>query len=193
MFRAIGKVLQSFRGASSEKKPRLFDRSFSPSDHALRPTLDARYAEMREAMASGRREPIAALLTPYFISIDVRGKESNADEMIGSVLKLDINREKRTATTTLANIEESNGIARVLQHYAMTTTAQVGPAKPKELQTMSADTWVRSDGTWLLAKTQTLEVEATSGAGLNTTPRQSRRPDRRRALRFLLPLGCGST
>lgn len=164
LFGTLGKLLQSLGISKVEKKPRLFEREFAPANHALRPALDARYAEMRMAMASGRREPIAALLTPRFVSINVRGKESNADEMIDSVLKLDIDREKRTATTTLVNIEESNGIARVLQHYAMTTT-QVGPAIPKKLQTLSADAWVYSNGTWLLAKTQTLEVEAISGTG----------------------------
>ncbi len=167
MFRAIGNVLKSFRG-SSESKRGLFDRSFTPSDHVLRPTLDARYAQMREAMASGRREPIAALLTSHFVSIGVRGKESNADEMIDLVCSLDIDRGKRTATTTLVNIEESNGIARVLQHYAMTTTAQVGPLMPKDLQTLSADTWVFTDGIWLLTKTQTLELESISGAGAHS-------------------------
>jgi len=174
-------MLPRFRGGLSEKKPRLFERSFAPSGHALRPTLDARYAEMRVAMASGRREPIAALLTPYFISINVRGNESSADEMIDSVLRLDIDREKRTATTTLVNIEENNGIARVLQHYAMTTTARVGPAMPKELQTLSTDTWVYSDGAWLLAKTQTLEVEAVSEAGAHryTKAATSTRPPSR--------------
>lgn len=181
MFRAIADVLRSFSRASSEKERRLFERSFTPSDHPLRPTFDARYSAMREAMASGRREPIAALLTPYFVSINVRGKESNADEMIDSVLRLDIDRQKRTATTTLVNIEASSGVARVLQHYAMTTTARVGPAMPKELQTLSADTWVHSDVTWLLARTQTLEVEAISGTGAHqyTKAKPSNKPPSR--------------
>jgi hypothetical protein len=88
--------------------------------------------------------------------------------VIESVLKLSIDRSKRSATTTLARIEESHGVARVLQHYAMTTTADVGPATPKEVQTLSSDTWVNQRGTWLLAKTETLEVESISGAGTHS-------------------------
>jgi hypothetical protein len=85
--------------------------------------------------------------------------------MIDSVLRLDIDRSKRVATTTLVAIEESGGIARVLQHYAMTATAGVGPAIPRKLQTLSSDTWVDVAGAWLLAKTQTLEVESVSAIG----------------------------
>jgi len=156
--------LQAF-GIGKPRKPRLSERRFTPIEHPLRSTLDARYLDMRAAMASGRREPIAAILTPFFLSVDAFGRESDADDMIDSVLKLQIDREKRTATTTLVSIEENNGVARVLQHYAMTTTAQVGPMMPKALQTLSADTWVCSEGTWLLTKTRTLELEAITGAG----------------------------
>jgi hypothetical protein len=53
----------------------------------------------------------------------------------------------------------------VLQHYAMTTTAGVGPAIPKKLQTLSSDTWAKFEGAWLLAKTQTLEIESVSAIG----------------------------
>jgi hypothetical protein len=155
-------------GIGGPKEPRLFDRHFAAADHPLRSILDDRYAAMRAAMASGQREPIATLLAPHFISVDVRGKESRGDQMIDSVLRLEIDRSKRIATTTLVTIEESSGVTRVLQHYAMAATAGVGPAIPRKLQTLSSDTWVDVAGTWLLAKTQTLEVESISATGAHS-------------------------
>jgi hypothetical protein len=158
-------ILNRFICAPQQKRPSLFERDFPPTDHPLRSALDARYAAMRDAMASGQRDAIAALLTSEFVSVNVRGIQTTAVEMIKLVLSLHIDRSKRTATTKLVGIEESAGVARVLQHYAMTTTENVGPAMPKNLQTLSEDTWVNSDGTWLLAKTLTLEVESISGIG----------------------------
>ncbi|HET9341928.1 MAG TPA: hypothetical protein VFO25_03285 [Candidatus Eremiobacteraceae bacterium] len=122
---------------------------------------------MRDAMASGQREAISDLLTPAFVSVDVRGKESTGEQMIDLVLRLNVDRSKRIAKTTLVSIEEASGVARVLQHYDMTTTANVGPLMPKKLQALSADTWVNCDGTWLSARTQTLEVESISGSGVH--------------------------
>jgi hypothetical protein len=39
---------------------------------------------------------------------------------------------------------------------------------PKKAQTLSTDTWVDYHGTWLLAKTETLEVESISGIGAHS-------------------------
>ncbi|HET9029644.1 MAG TPA: nuclear transport factor 2 family protein [Candidatus Aquilonibacter sp.] len=120
---------------------------------------------MRAAMASGSRDAIAGLLTDHFVSIDVQGNESTSDDMIDSVLKPDIDRSRREVATTLTSLEESNGVARVMQHYAMTTTAVVSPTTPKKLQTLSGDTWLLTDGEWRLAKTQTFEMELVAGSG----------------------------
>lgn len=136
-----------------------------PVDHPLRSELDQRYLDMRAAMASGSRERISAILTDHFVSIDIHGNESAADAMIDSVIKLDIDRHKCHVVTTIVSLEESNGVARASQHYAMTTTAEVAADQPKKLQTLSADTWLRCDDTWHLAKTQTLEMELIAGSG----------------------------
>ncbi len=164
MIAALAALLRRL-GIGAPKEPRLFERRFDPVDHPLRPILDERYAAMRAAIESGDRESMAALLAPHFTSVDVMGKESTGDQMIDSVLRLHIDYSKRIATTTLAAIEESSGVARVLQHYAMTATADAGPAIPSKLQTLSSDTWVDVAGNWLLAKTQTLEVESVSATG----------------------------
>src|SRR5579863_3522202 len=97
----------------------LFERSFEPTDHPLRATLDDRYTALREAMSRRDRDAIASLLTPDFVSVDVRGKAVRSSEMIDSVLALNIDRSKRTAVTTLVDINEHDGLAIALQHYRM--------------------------------------------------------------------------
>jgi len=118
-------------------------------------------------MASGQRQPIAAFLADHFVSVDVKGSESSAAAMMDSVLKLDIDRSQRDVTTTIVSLEESNGVARVVQHYAMMMNGNVAPGAPKKLQTLSADVWLQSGGEWRFAKTQTLEVEVLNGVGLH--------------------------
>lgn len=148
-----------------EREPRLFDRTFGPANHPLRPTLDQRYLEMRAAMASGDADDIAALLAPGFASVDIRGNETTADQMIASVLKLDIDRSKRQVATTLSTVEAHHDIAHVLQHYSMTSSPDAPKSMPRQLQTLSADTWRLSNGTWLLSKTKTLELQVIDGFG----------------------------
>jgi hypothetical protein len=159
----IDGLLSVFR--RKPKEPHLFDRAFSPCDHPLRPTLEERYLDLRAAMASGEASEISAILAPGFASVDVRGKEIGADQMIAAVLNLDIDRSKRQVATTIVNVEAHYDMARVLQHYSMMSPPDAPKSMPRKLQTLSADTWRQVDGKWLLSKTRTLEVEVIDAAG----------------------------
>jgi hypothetical protein len=113
----IGGLLRRLGFGTTPREARMFDRHFAPVDHPLWSTLDERYTAMRVAMASGQREAIASLLAPQFVSVDVRGNESTSDQIIDSVLRLNIDRSKLAAVTTLIDIEE----ARVSQQCYSTT------------------------------------------------------------------------
>jgi len=143
----------------------LSERSFVPSNHPLRATLDDRYLAMRAAMAAEDGAAVAAILTDDFVSIDVKGKRTTAREMINQVLHLNIDRSKRTVATTLVEISTNPGIATVLQHYSMTTTGNALQTMPTMVQSFSTDTWREVDGTWRLARTETRETEAVFGTG----------------------------
>jgi hypothetical protein len=164
-----GVVENPLANREPERRPegerRLFERTFNPVDHPLRPTLDQRYLDMRSAMASGKADPIAAMLAPGFKSINLQGQEQSAYAMIESVLRLKIDRTRRTANTTLVELEQTGGKVSVLQHYSMTIAGDVAPSFPKQLQTLSIDRWTRSGDTWLLEVTQTREVESITGSG----------------------------
>jgi ketosteroid isomerase-like protein len=157
-----------FRFLRSEQRPKrvlLSERVFAPCEHELRPILDERYLAMRAAMASGSVDEIAALLTPDFVSINIDGASVSAKQMIDSVRKLSIDRSKRTAVTTLVDIQALGTEAKVLQHYSMTSHADAPPSMPKYVQALSLDTWENAGGTWLHKRTETLETEVLSSTG----------------------------
>jgi hypothetical protein len=89
----------------------------------------------------GTPAAIAGLLATGFVSVDVRGKVVDGHEMIASALALDIDRSKRSAVTTLVRIDESDGLALVLQHYSMESAPDAPKSMPRKLQTFSRDTW----------------------------------------------------
>jgi hypothetical protein len=161
----VKRFFEALRRQRKPRSPLLSARTFVPSDHPLRPVLDVRYLDMRGAMASRNPAAIAALLTPDFASIDVHGKQISAQKMIASVVALDIDRSKRTARTVLASIAERDGDAHVEQLYTMTPAPDAPSSMPRSLHTRSHDTWRNVDGTWLLARTDTQEVEVVTSGG----------------------------
>ena len=167
--------LLAFLGFGRARAPKpLSSYASVPVDHPLRATLDARYLAMRDAMASGDGAEIAALLTGDFVSLDVDRKRMDARQMIERVLELKIDRSKRRVATTLVAIATSPGRAIVLQHYAMTSLPGAPATMPRSLLTMSVDTWVESDGTWLLGRTETVQVAFVTSWGFGKEKR--RRP-----------------
>ena len=158
-----------FRRDAKQSSPTLSSRSFVPCDHPLRDTLDQRYLDMRAAMAAGDREAMAAILADGFVSRDIRGRTTFSGAMIEAVTRLEIDRSKRIVATTLAEITSTPGPdpdkATVLQHYAMTCAPDAPRTMPRMLQALSIDTWRRVDGMWLLARTQTLELEVVDANG----------------------------
>jgi ketosteroid isomerase-like protein len=160
----LNRLFRLLRPGPRPKRVLLSERVFTPCEHELRPILDERYLAMRAAMASGSADAIAALLTPDFVSIDIDGAAVSAKQMIDSVLKLSLDRSKRTAVTTLVHIEAGTE-AKVLQHYSMTSHPDAPPSMPKYVQAFSLDTWQNAGGTWLLKRTETLETEVMSSTG----------------------------
>jgi Regulator of ribonuclease activity B/Domain of unknown function (DUF4440) len=120
---------------------------------------------MRAAMAAGDREAMAAIMADGFVSTDISGRTTFSGAMIEGVTRLQIDRSKRTVATTLAEITSTPGQATVLQHYAMTSAPDAPRTMPRMLQTLSIDTWRQVDGMWLLARTQTREMEVVDANG----------------------------
>jgi ketosteroid isomerase-like protein len=130
------------------------------ADEALKQELEARYADLKAAMAAHDSAAVAAIFAPDFKSVDVTGKSSGAGELIASVnsAKSDPN---RTSETTLLSVEPAGMGLTVEQQYDMKTvkTDNGGARYNVELVTLSTDTWIKADGQWLLLQTVTKDMQ----------------------------------
>jgi ketosteroid isomerase-like protein len=170
----FGRLRRLFGGRATTSRPAvlLSERPALPSDHALRPALDERYAVMRRAMAARDRDAILALLTDDFVSEDLEGRVTTGPAMADAVTALDIDRSQRTAVTTLTSIAVVGDEAVVQQRSYMSTTERK-PNLPEALWTESYDRWRRAGDTWLLARSTTEKREIVK----NGRTRFEERPD----------------
>lgn len=67
----------------------------------------------------------------------------------------------KVSTTTLLSVKPVGNTAVVEQRYDMKTTktAPDGAKRNIELITLSTDTWVNSNGEWLMQKTETEQLD----------------------------------
>ncbi len=129
------------------------------ADDSLRAALQARYADMKAAMAAHDAAALAAILAPDFVSVDVSGQSKGASQVIADVnaLKPDPN---KTSETILISITPGANAVTVEQRYDMKTvrTAADGTQHPMELVALSTDSWVKPAETWLMQRTVTNEL-----------------------------------
>jgi hypothetical protein len=131
-----------------------------PEDRELRTVLEGRYAALKSAMASRNENEIASLLSPDFASEDVSGKVQTASQTIQQVKGLPQDPNK-VSKTTLLSIERSGGAVIAEQRYDMKTvkTGADGIKRDAGLITLSTDSWIIVDGTWLLQRTVTNQLD----------------------------------
>ena len=129
-------------------------------DVTIRQALQARYADMKAAMGARYAKAISALLAPNFVTVDTSGQAENADEMIAELKMLPVDPLKVSQTTLLA-VRLTRNVAVVDQRYDMKTvkTAADGTKSKVELVTLSTDTWVSTNGTWLCERTVTNKLD----------------------------------
>jgi hypothetical protein len=131
------------------------------SDGSLQSVLEARYAAMKLAMADRDSKALTAVLAPDFTSEDLSGKSESANEMIQQLRGMPKD-PNRVADTTVLSVQVSGETATVHQRYHMTTSKVGADGSTKqaiELTTLSTDTWINSQGTWLLRRTVTNQLD----------------------------------
>ena len=129
-------------------------------DGDLRAVLQDRYGAMKAAMSARDDKLVSSLLMPDFVSIDVTGQSMGANQMIQETDALPKDPNK-TSTTTILSIKRAENDAIVSQRYDMKTVkiAADGSKHDVELITISTDTWVKSNGSWLLQRTETNQLD----------------------------------
>jgi hypothetical protein len=130
-------------------------------DASVKTALEARYKDLRIAMAARDVVSVGTLLAPGFVSEDVSGNRQDADSMLREVaaLKADPN---KVSETTVVSVESDGDSVVAVQRYHMTTIKADRDGSPKhvDLVTISRDTWKRPPkGTWLISKTVTQQID----------------------------------
>jgi hypothetical protein len=115
---------------------------------------------MKAAMAARDSKAMAALLTADFRSEDVTGKVQTGNEMVQQVSAMPKD-PNRVSETTVLSVRVVGNAATVRQRYHMTTskTGPDGATHPVELTSVSTDTWVMTEGVWLLRQTVTDQLD----------------------------------
>jgi ketosteroid isomerase-like protein len=121
--------------------------------------IEARYAQLKVAMAARDAPAIKALLAPKFQSTDVRGDTSDADEMIYDLARFPPNPDRKSETT-VKSLTVKGDTALVEQQYdaKMPRQGPDGAPHSMEIIALSDDSWVQSPGGWLLASTVTKDM-----------------------------------
>lgn len=132
----------------------------SDAGDALRPMLEKRYAELKTAMAERDSKALSVLLAPDFVSEDISGKTTSAEEMLKELAALPKDTGKVTETT-LVSIKSQDDLAIVEQRYHMTTTKTLpdGNKQVIDLVTVSTDTWAHAGDKWLMKRTITNQID----------------------------------
>jgi hypothetical protein len=122
----------------------------------LRTAIEARYAEMKTAMASKDSKALVAILAKNFVSVDTSDKSEDADAMIAAVSGLPTD-PNRISETTLLSVRRVDGGVEVEQRYEMNThkPGKDGAEHAVKLEAHSTDTWIHTHGQWRTQRTIT--------------------------------------
>lgn len=126
----------------------------------IRTDFQDRYDAMKSAMDARNTMALGAMLTPDFISIDIKGQSQDAARMLKQVLTLAPDPDSHSRTT-IVSVKVDGDAARVTQTYEMTTRK---PTLDRSMQTVrlvadSSDIWRNTDGVWRMQSTQTERMD----------------------------------
>jgi ketosteroid isomerase-like protein len=125
----------------------------------LKVQLQARYSEMKVAMAAKDANAIRAIVAPDFTSTDASGRVEAISELLAGIASLQPDPNK-VSKTTIKSIIAQGGTAIVKQAYEMRTmrSAPDGTSYPFSMLARSTDIWTKFDNRWRLSRTMTEEM-----------------------------------
>ena len=126
----------------------------------LRTAIEARYSEMKAAMASHDSKALGAILAQNFVSIDTSDKSETGDAMIAAVNSIPTDPNK-ISKTTLLSVQRNDAGAEVEQRYEMNThkSGNDGAEHTVRLETISTDTWILAQGQWRIQRSITNKLD----------------------------------
>jgi hypothetical protein len=106
------------------------------------------YNRVTAALRARSNLAVTAYLTPDFVSIDLSGRKENARQLLSRIESRPNAGVKATAVLSV----EATGKRMIVKRTSVDVTDRKGQAL--ETQTFFTDTWIDTDGTWLLRRSK---------------------------------------
>jgi hypothetical protein len=127
------------------------------SECALISSMQGEYDRLMAALRPHNDLAVTAYLAPDFIGTDVRGRDENTRQLL---LRIDSRPRVGFEMTTVLSAHASGKrifVNRKSLEGAETTSG--GKSRAVETFSLFNDTWIDSDGTWLLQRSRTKRIE----------------------------------
>jgi Domain of unknown function (DUF4440) len=124
---------------------------------ALIASMQEEYNRLTAALRAHNELALTAYLTPDFVSTDVRGRSENAEQMLS---RIGSRPKARIQTTTVLSVREVGKLFSV-RRKSLEAVEAIDGGKRRTLATRTffSDTWIDSDGAWLLRRSRVDSIE----------------------------------
>ena len=124
---------------------------------ALIASIEDEYYRLRESLSAHNDLAATAYLAPDFVGTDVRGRDEDAKQML---YRMKSYRKDAAQITTVLSAREIGKRMAVGRKVLEVTKVTVG-RKSQTLETLTffSDTWIDSDGTWLLQRSRVDRID----------------------------------
>jgi hypothetical protein len=128
------------------------------------PTRDVflkHYVTFHSSQASRDSQKFASLITPDFVKEDVWGRSETGEEILRKMSEQ--SKDSSNASTSVLSVKVVDDVATVVQLYKSSNLTMMLSRQMRnveyDIQTM--DTWVKSNGTWLLRRSMMTKYDYT--------------------------------
>jgi hypothetical protein len=127
------------------------------SECALIASMQEEYNRLMAALRANNDLAVTAYLAPDFIGTDVRGRHENTRQML---FRIDSRRHSGFEMTAVLSARTS-GKRIIVDRKSLESTETIAGGKRRAVETLSffSDTWIDSDGAWLLQRSRTDRID----------------------------------
>jgi hypothetical protein len=113
------------------------------------------YDRLMAAVSAHSKLAVTAYLTADFIGIDVRGHDEHARQMLS---RLGSGQPGGAEITTVLSAR-TNGKHMIVERKSLESTQATAPREQRAVETFFSDTWIDSDGAWLLQRSRVDRID----------------------------------
>lgn len=127
------------------------------SECALIASMQEEYNRLTAALSAHSDLAVTSYLTRDFIDTDIRGRDENAQQMLASIKS----RPKGAIEMTMVLSVHTSGNRMAVGRKTLQSAETVAGGKRRTVESLTffRDTWIDSDGTWLLERSKADTIE----------------------------------